>query len=726
MITGTSTQRNALATRCESGDKLSDVGRFVENVKEHWRAGKTPDVVAVLAEHPELRHHKTVVFDLAYQEYLYRQQAGESIDADTFSQRFPSCQKSLQLFIALQSLIPPDLVDAQDIAWPAPPCRFMQYELMKEIGRGSFARVFLAEESDLGNRQVVVKIAPHGGEEAEILGKLRHPNIVPIYSVQKDDAGLTAFCMPYWGRATLCDILDYAFLDSQPPKQASVILDAVEEANGCAAQGDACPDAILSRGTFVDGVIHLAAQIADALAHSHGRGIYHRDLKPSNVLVASDGKPLLLDFNLSVDQQLLTMKVGGTIPYMAPEELAMLLEASNDYASHHYDPRSDIFSLGVIVYELLTGKLPFGPIPQEQSLDELAFQLHQRQKQGPRPLREYNRRVDSRLARLVESCLAFDPDQRPETAQELAVAFRKELSFVRRTRRWMGNHRKRVAGMAAVPLTLVLAVSLFFALRSPYDVRQYRLGLAKLEQGGYSEAVECLNNAVLANPNFSEAILARAKSYHRLGQYQTAYQDYDSVYQQTHDPAMNAYKGYCLNRMKSHKAAIAMYRSALEVGCDSPALLFNNIGYSYLLLGQLNDAEKYLHDAIQADGNLQAPYYNAMKVSLRRALQGQPVSDEVLAYADKAISIGPCTADLYRLVAILYARRAVRHPEAVQPSIKYAKKAIELGFSPKAFASDPNFSTLRQAPAFQEALKIRATTANTSQAIQLLDPLGKS
>ena len=79
-------------------------------------------------------------------------------------------------------------------------------------------------------------------------------------------------------------------------------------------------------------MIHLAAQLADALAHSHGRGIYHRDLKPSNVLMTPEGRPLLLDFNLSVDSRLPAWKVGGTLPYMAPEELANLARATGGIA----------------------------------------------------------------------------------------------------------------------------------------------------------------------------------------------------------------------------------------------------------------------------------------------------------------------------------------------------------------------------------------------------------
>ncbi len=729
MIAEMSTKRGALATSPNDGRGLFVANRVAETIKERWRNGETPDVTAALASHPELRCYRTVVLDLAYREYVHRLQTGEGIDAETFSRRFPSFQRSLHLLIAVHGLLSrdPDYQTLQDISsWPEPGSQFLQFDLIAEIGRGSFGRVFLATEPALGGRQVVVKVAPQGGEEAEILGRLRHPNIVPIYSLQQDVTGLTAFCMPYLGRATLCDVLDYAFLDPHPPKQASIILDAVAATNDDSDLSESPrPDSVLRKGPYVDGVIHLAAQLADALSHSHGRGICHRDLKPSNVLMTPDGRPLVLDFNLSVDQRLMAAKIGGTVPYMAPEELAVLFEMSHVTGRRHYDPRSDLFSLGVIVYELLTGSLPFGTIPWNSSLDELSLDLYKRQKEGPRPIREHNGQIDSRLARLIESCLAFEPDRRPETARELATALRRELTLVRRCRRWTGNHRKLVGGTATLFLTLILAISLFFALRPSYSIRQLQLGVAYGEQGQYALAVDCLSNSIRSNPNSSEALFARGRAYQRLGEYYTAYQDYDLSYQLTPTPILNACRGYCLSQVGSHSAAIAAYQLALKGGYNSPALLYNNIGFSYLMLRQLDDAEKYLQRAIRTDGNLQAPRYTLVKVFLRRALQGQQIPNAAFVHATKAIEIGLHSADLYRVVAALYARAAMHDPALIQPAIEYVGKAVELGFSPETIASDPSYSALQKEPAFHAALKRRTATSNSLEAIQLLDPLAK-
>src|SRR5207237_5810692 len=112
-------------------------------------------------------------------------------------------------------------------------------------------------------------------------------------------------------------------------------------------------------------VLRIGRQLADALRHAHSQGILHRDLKPSNVLLTSDVVPMLLDFNLSSDEQTREMRIGGTLPYAAPEQLAAILtnrdarfddngRIDDKDRDDRVDARSDIFSLGVVLYELLS------------------------------------------------------------------------------------------------------------------------------------------------------------------------------------------------------------------------------------------------------------------------------------------------------------------------------------------------------------------------------------
>lgn len=721
------TRHNTSTARLDHEGGLLGANRLADAAKRRWQQGEQPNADRVLVSHPELQQYRSVVLNLAYAEYRTRLNAGESIDAEAFARRFPSLEKSLYLLIEVHGLLShdPELQHFQEsVCWPEAGNRFLQFDLTAEIGRGAFGRVFLATEPAIGGRQVVVKVAPHGGGEADIIGRLRHPNIVPIYSLQEDETSkLTAFCMPYLGRATLCDVLDQSFTAGRPPVHARAILDAVTAVNcNLDSQESPSPALVLRRGSYVNGVIHLVAQLADGLAHSHGRGIYHRDLKPSNVLVTPEGRPLLLDFNLSIDSHLAAWKVGGTLPYMAPEELANL--ASQEMKSHpiSYDPRSDIFSLGVIVYELLTGKLPFGAIPENCPVSEAARQLRRQQANGPKPIRGLNSLADRGLARLVESCLAFEPDCRPATAEHLAAAFHRELSFSRRGSRWIGTHRGLVLGLSVALLSVLLATVLFFAMRPPYSDRQLQLGLHRLDEAQYAKAIDYLSNSLRTNPTSSEALFARGRAYQGFGKFQMAFQDYDSAYQLNRSPIISACRGYCLGLVKSHKAAIASNDLALKQGYDRPALLYNNMGYCHLMLGQLKEAEECFLQAVRLDDNLQAAHYNMVVLFLRQAIHGAPPKTAFF-HAARAIEIGPPTADLCRSVADLYAAAAIHDPALVLPAIGYVAKAIESGTPPSTFLSDALYSKFRNEPAFHDALRKTTSSVSQTKAMQLVDPL---
>src|SRR5207244_4052369 len=108
---------------------------------------------------------------------------------------------------------------------------------------------------------------------------------------------------------------------------------------------------VLEKGTYEDGVASLLGQLAGALAFLHQRGICHRDLKPSNILLSPSGQPLLLDFNLSADGRLPPGRLGGTLPYMAPEQVRAMADSKQPAPG----APADVFALGVIAYEILTG-----------------------------------------------------------------------------------------------------------------------------------------------------------------------------------------------------------------------------------------------------------------------------------------------------------------------------------------------------------------------------------
>jgi len=707
------------------GREAQSASSFASEVKRRWRNGQRADVALLLNEYPQLKQQKSVVLDLAYHEFRQRLDNGEPLDAEEFSRRFPTLQRSLYLLITVQQLLDQNdvLDDLQEtVPWPNLGEDFLGFSLLAELGRGTFGRVFLASEPALGNRLVALKVALRGDEEAEMLGRLRHPNIVPVYSVRKDaETGLTAVCMPYLGKTTLCDVLDLAFVNSRPPKLARVVLDAVASLHDKSElPEDDTFDRILRRGSYVDGVVYLALQLCDALAYTHARGICHRDLKPSNVLISTDCRPLLLDFNLSFDERRDASRFGGTIPYMAPEQLRLIAAAVPDL-TRHADPRSDLFSLGVIVYELLSGSLPFGPLPCGQPLEETARCLLDEQAKGPQPLPKKNDRIDGSLAQSIEKCLAFDPDCRPESAASLSAILRRELGPVRRARRWVRDRRKPVAAVILALLAIALYWGVFLALRDPYHVRQLHRGLEYSEQGEYELAVECFGNAIRAAPDPSEALFARGRAYLKSDNPRMAAEDFWAVFEGNPNPETANGIGYSLNKLKYHREAMDYYRRAANMGYVSPALL-NNMGYTSLQLARLDDAEKSLKEAVQLDPDLQAPHYNLASLYLRRALAGQSLPADAEFHISRAIEIGPPTADLYRSAAALCMARAKQDSQAIHRALGYLEKGGSFGLDAATVKSDPLFRPLQHTAEFKRLLS-EPPSVKPVAADPLVDPL---
>lgn len=691
----------------EDDRAVQSANRLASEVKDRWRAGQRADVVSLLREHPELEQHKSVVLDLAYHEYRQRFENGESLTAEEFSRRFPALQRSLYLLIEVRQLLDRSVrIDDLDeaVVWPDLGECFLGFSLLAELGRGAFGRVFLASEPDLGNRLVALKVALRGNEEAEMLGRLRHPNIMPVHSIREDaDTGLTAVCMPYLGRATLCDVLDVAFVNSRPPTWARVVLDAVVSRHEQSEYPEENHvERIFRSGSYIDGIVYLILQLGGALAYTHSRGIWHRDLKPSNVLISADCRPLLLDFNLSFDERTDASRFGGTLPYMAPEQLRMMTCESCDSA-RDVDSRADLFSLGVIAYELLSGSLPFGPLRWGSSIEDTARRLLEQQAKGPQPLREKNTGIDRILAHTIEKCLAFNPDCRFESAAALHDALQRELRVVCRARRWVRHWRKTMAVFSTVLVVVAVCAGVFLALRDPYCVRQLHRGLEDFERQKYELAIQYFDNAVRAAPDPSDALFARGRAYQKLRNFEMALADFRAVFDRRPSHTAAVCVGYCLNRLKYHREADYYYRIATDMGPESPAVL-NNRGYTAFQLARFEDSERFLKQAVELDPRLQAAHYNLAVLYLRQAMTGQPLPVDAHFHISKAIEIGPPAVDLYRTAADLCMVAAKHDDQAVSRALGYLKKGRLLGLDATALKSDPLLRSLQHLEEFKGLL----------------------
>jgi len=305
------------------------------------------------------------------------------------------------------------------------------YTIERELTGGGMARVFVAEDSDLG-RKVVIKILPPDlaasvsaerfRREILTVARLEHPHIVPVLKAGDLD-GLPYFVMPY---------VDGESLDIRLRRSRTV---SVREALG------------------------ILKDVARALAFAHERGVVHRDIKPGNVLLAA-GSATVTDFGvakaLSTARRSGETGAGlthtgmslGTILYMAPEQAA---------SDPEIDGRADIYSLGITAYEMLSGAAPFARLnPREMLTARLTL--------PPPPLASVRRDVPAGLERLIARCLAIDPADRPQTAAELVDALEDpdviSGSFAAIPPRIArGSRRARAVAIAALALVGAIAVS---------------------------------------------------------------------------------------------------------------------------------------------------------------------------------------------------------------------------------------------------------------------------
>jgi serine/threonine protein kinase len=331
------------------------------------------------------------------------------------------------------------LVDSNAASRLAPPLAHMgRFELIARVGMGAFGSVWKARDKQL-DRTVAIKIPRQSAmtaaeqeqflREARTAAQLRHPNIVSVHEVGRDGESLYIVSDFVHG-VTLNDWLTGQQLTSR---------EAAE----------------------------LCAKIATALDHAHAQGVIHRDLKPANIMIDGDGQPHLMDFGLArreVGEITVTTdgQVLGTPAYMSPEQ------AAGD--SHTADRRSDIYSLGVILFQLLTGELPFR--------GNARMVLHQVINDEPPSPRKLNAYVPKDLETITLKCLQKLPQCRFNSAREVSVDLHhflagspirsRPISRVERTIRW-SQRNKTISVLSTTvfsSLVIGICVSTYFAIEA--------------------------------------------------------------------------------------------------------------------------------------------------------------------------------------------------------------------------------------------------------------------
>jgi serine/threonine protein kinase/predicted Zn-dependent protease len=414
-----------------------------------WESGDHTGAQWYLETFPELGEDTLVA--LVYEEFCLREEDGEEPDPADFLVRYSCLAASLRRVLDIHRLIGSGTASSSTLfpqssisvapaaagaaaqgSLPEAGQTIAGFYLVEELGRGAFARVFLARERQLADRSVALKVTRKGSREPQALARLQHTNIVPVHSHRVDPAtGLHLLCMPYFGRITLARVLAEVRQDEKVLTGASLIeaLDRLEDAaDPPGAKRSPCRVALVSR-TYAQAVAWWAARLAEALEHAHARGILHRDIKPSNVLIMDDGMPMLLDFNLARESVLSSgddsagagdVTLGGTVDYMAPEHLEALAEGVSDGV----DGRSDVYGLGVLIYEAVGGKKPFLPPRRGRSVFDCLLKAAHERRKDPAVLFQDNATIPPPLEAVIRRCLEPEPKERYQLAAHLAADLR--------------------------------------------------------------------------------------------------------------------------------------------------------------------------------------------------------------------------------------------------------------------------------------------------------------
>lgn len=355
----------------------------------------------------------------------------------------------------------------------------------QQIGAGGMGLVYRAKQISL-NRLVALKVLPpylrysdsartRFRREIEAAGRLQHRNIVSVYTTG-EDLGLTYYAMQLVEGPSLSELIA-RLLVNPIPELRSIALDGTtanrmaESTLNVAGAVKPRPDSLQatidrslleSDNGYFRTVARLMADVADGLDYAHSRGVVHRDVKPSNLLFSADGQVLLSDFGLALIAEepgmTRTGEVLGTPFYMAPEQVTPGL--------HEVDGRTDIYSLGATLYELLTLRPPF----VGESRDQVTSQIATVEVALPRTI---NRHVPIDLETISRKALEKNPGHRYHTAQQMAYDLRefaagrsigtRPVGLLARGLRWV--QRKQAAATVAASMVLLIAAVLFFAYR---------------------------------------------------------------------------------------------------------------------------------------------------------------------------------------------------------------------------------------------------------------------
>ncbi len=495
----------------------------------------------------------------------------------------------------LQRLLEAGLLEAPASAEPHFPERLGPFRLIERLGGGGMGVVYLAEQEPLGRRVALKLVRPdllyfEGARERfrreiEVVARLKHPSIVPVYTVGEEE-GIPFYAMEHVEGRSLEELL--RSLRGRDPS-ALTGRDLLEAVGG---EGDAAAlesGRTLAAASWVDACFHVMLQLAKALEHAHGQGVLHRDLKPSNIMLTPGARVLLLDFGLAStrgsSRLTRTDAQVGSLAYMAPEQLL----------GQPPDERTDLYATGVTLYELLSLRLPYlARDPEETRRRILAG--------SPRPPREENPALAWDAETVCLTALERDAARRYPSARALADDLRAVLRRMpiaaRRPGPWLRARRfaqRNPASSTGVALgALIVVGSIAFGLRQRATNRA--LEVADLAKDGLVKRLRAANDAKDAALNEAgEALkLASAAEERALEELEASEAILAFFNEDVLRSASPKHFGREIGVREALDAASAKIEGRFPDRPLIEAAVRTNLGDTYLDLGRLSEAGREL------------------------------------------------------------------------------------------------------------------------------------
>jgi serine/threonine protein kinase/WD40 repeat protein len=433
-------------------------------------------------------------------EFLRRQEAGEHPDVEEYATRHPEPAELLRKVLASLKVL--DLshpLAAEGNGDSAAPRELGDFRLIREVGRGGMGIVYEAEQLSLG-RRVALKVLPFAAtmdprhlqrfhNEARAAAGLHHTNVVPVYFVGCE-RGVHFYAMQFIEGRSLAALLEQLRTGLPSADQPTTAHTRALAGAASETAADAATRTVPAPrdSAYFRRVAEWGMQAAEALDHAHQMGIVHRDVKPANLLIDSAGRLWVTDFGLAQFQSdvrlTITGDLVGTLRYMSPEQAL----AKRVVVDH----RTDVYSLGATLYELLTLEPVFLGSDRQELLRQIAFE-------EPVVPRRVNRAIPLDLQTVVLKALEKNPADRYSTAQELADDLRRWLderpicarrpTLFQVARKWTRRHRGLVtaAAICLFAITVILAASVV-TVTAAYEAERHERNRA--ENASRDEAVQ--------------------------------------------------------------------------------------------------------------------------------------------------------------------------------------------------------------------------------------------